>query len=63
MKGIGIGDYEVKLSAYADDADFLMADVNSLQSVFQTCSTFQSYSSLKFNLEKSEACWIENGLL
>ena len=36
-----------------------MTDVNSLQSAFQTCSTF-SYSSLKLNLEKSEACWIGN---
>ena len=37
-----------------------MADVNSLQSVFQTCSTSQLYSSLKLNLEMSEACWIGN---
>ena len=37
-----------------------MADVNSLQSVFQTCSTFKLYSSLKLNPEKSEACWIGN---
>ena len=34
ITGIGIGDYQVILSSYADDADFLMADVNSLQSVF-----------------------------
>ena len=53
IKGIGIGDY-------ADSADFLMDDVNSLQSVFQTCSTFQLYSSLKLNLEKSEVCSIGN---
>ena len=37
-----------------------MADVNSLRLVFQTCSTFQLCSSLKLNLEKSEACWIGN---
>ena len=60
IKGIGISDDQVKLSAYADDADFLIVDVNSLQSVFQTCSTFQLYSSLELNLEKSEACWIGN---
>ena len=60
IKGVGIGDYQVKLSAYAGDADFLMADVNSLQLVFQTCSTFQLYSSLQLNLEKSEACSIGN---
>ena len=60
IKGIDIGDYQLKLSAFADDADFLMANVDTLQLVFQTCSTFQLYSSLKLNLEKSEACWIGN---
>ena len=58
VKGIIIGDNEIKLSAYADDADSLTSDVSSLE--FQTCATFQLYSSLKRNLEKSEACWIGN---
>ena len=35
-----------------------MADVESLKLVFQTCTLFQVFSSLKLNLEKSEACWI-----
>ena len=47
VKGIRIGDNEIKLSAYADDADFLTSDVNSLKTIFQTCETFQLYSSLK----------------
>ena len=59
-KGIRIGDNEIKLSAYADDAGFLTSDVSSLETIFQTCATFQLYSSLKLNLEKSEACWIGN---
>ena len=46
------------LSDYADDADFFTSDVRSLALIFQTCETFQVYSSLKLNLEKSEACWI-----
>ena len=45
-KGIKIGDNEIKLSAYADDADFLTSDVSSLETIFQTCATFQLYSSL-----------------
>ena len=32
--------------------------MNSLRIIFDTCLIFQSYSSLKLNLEKSEACWI-----
>ena len=58
IKGIHIGTEEIKLSAYADDADFLTPDVKSLELIFQTCKTFQSFSSLKLNLNKSEACWI-----
>ena len=57
IKGIVIGDHEIKLSAYADDAD-LTLDVKSLQTILQYCTTFQLYSSLKLNLDKSEACWI-----
>ena len=59
ITGIRIGTEEIKLSAYADDADFLTPDVKSLELIFQTCKTFQSFSSLKLNLNKSEACWIE----
>ena len=32
--------------------------MRSLALIFQTCETFQVYSSVKLNLEKSEACWI-----
>ena len=58
VKGIRIGDNEIKLSAYADDADFLTSDFSSLETIFQTCATFQLYSSLKLNLEKFETRWI-----
>ena len=53
INGIKIDDREIKLSAYADDADFLIANVKSLKLIFDICSRFQSYSSLKLNLEKS----------
>ena len=49
IKGIVISDHEIKLSPY----------VKSLQTILQTCITFQLYSSLKLNLDKSEACWID----
>ena len=58
INGIKIDDREIKLSAFADDADFLIANVKSLKLIFDICSRFQSYSSLKLNLEKSKACWI-----
>ena len=58
INGIKIDDREIKLSAFVDDADFLIANVKSLKLIFDIRSRFQSYSSLKLNLEKSEACWI-----
>ena len=58
IKGVSLGDHEIKLYAYLDDADFSTSYVRSIPLIFQTCETFQVYSSLKLNLEKSEACWI-----
>ena len=52
INGIKIDDREIKLSAFADDADFLISNLNSLKLIFDICSRFQSYSSLKLNLEK-----------
>ena len=49
---------EIKLSAYADDGNFLTTNVQSLNIIFNTCETFEQFSSLKLNLEKSEAWWI-----
>ena len=57
INGIKIDDREIKLSAFADDADCLVSNVKSLQLIFDVYLRFQSYSSLKLNLEKSEACW------
>ena len=44
--------------ASADDGNFLVLNTHSLNLIFQTCHTFEQFSSLKLNLEKSEACWI-----
>ena len=58
IKEIMIDGHEIKLSAYADDGNFLTTNVQSLNLTFNTCETFEHFSSLKLNLEKSEACWI-----
>ena len=55
IKSIIIDETEVKLSAYADDGSFFVTDV---QMIFFMCKQFREFSSLKLNLEKSEACWI-----
>ena len=56
IRGITINNKQIKLSAFADDADFFAADTKSVRLILQICSTFQSFTSLKLNLEKCEAC-------
>ena len=40
IKGIMIDGQEIKLSAYADDGNFLTTNVQSLNLIFNTCETF-----------------------
>ena len=54
----GINTYEIQLSAYADDAYFFALEALSPGLILQSCATFQSFPSLKFHVEKCEACWI-----
>ena len=58
LKGICISDHELKISAYADDANFLVSDIQSLNCLFLMCTEFGNYSSLRLNEEKSETSGI-----
>ena len=58
VEGIKINDFEIKLSAHADDTYFFALDIRSLLAVLDTCKTFQKFSSFKLNLKKCQACWI-----
>ena len=51
-------DHELKISAYADDANFLASDIQSLNCLFLTCTDFGNYFSLRLKEEKSETSWI-----
>ena len=55
IEGIKINDFEVELSAYADNTYFFALDIRSLLAVLDTYKTFQEFSSLKLNLEKCQA--------
>ena len=55
---IEIDDVTIKLSAYADDTYFFTLDSQSLQIILKVCENFSEYSTLKLNVEKSQACWI-----
>ena len=58
IHGIEIDDVMIKLSAYADDTYFFALDSQSLQIILKVCENFSEYSTLKLNIEKSQACWI-----
>ena len=53
IKGIYVNEHEFKISAYADDANFLLLNIRSLEILFTTCKDFENFSSLKLNEEKS----------
>ena len=48
----------IKLSCYADDLTCFIKDVNSAHKIFQILNDFYLCSSLKVNIEKTEAMWL-----
>ena len=58
IKGFKFNDTEIKLTAFADDTTFLFKDVQSLRRIPKLSKTFKIFPSLKFNVEKCEACCI-----
>ena len=41
IKGINVGNFDIKLSAFADDTYFLTLDTQSLRHIPETCSVFE----------------------
>ena len=58
IRGFKYNEVEIKLTAFADDTTFLVTGIQSLRRMLNSAKYFQQYSSLKFNVEKCEACWI-----
>ena len=63
VRGIPVKDKEIKLDTYADDIRFFLKDLQSLYTILDITEEFGTFSSLKLNLQKSEACWIHMGEL
>ena len=50
--------FEIKISAFADDASFFTKDLASVGHLYRLFDTFAHFSTLKINCEKSELCGI-----
>ena len=62
IKGIKIGETEIKLVQMADDTTTFIEDQQSLENMFKVIKTFETYAGLKLNKAKTEAMWIGKNL-
>ena len=58
VRGFRVRSVEIKLTAYADDTTIFVKDSHSLYRILKLTGKFQEFSSLKFSVDKCEACWI-----
>ncbi len=54
IKGIKIGNNEIKISLLADDMTLLLQELTSVNNVLNTLAYFHKCSGLKINLDKSK---------
>ena len=62
IKGITIGNTEIKLVQMADDTTVFIEDINSLEHILELLQKFEQYAGLKLNKGKTEAMWIGKNL-
>ena len=58
IKGIQIGNHQIKVLQYADDTSGIVSDTNSAKQFLKIVETFGTYSGLKLNKSKTEAAWL-----
>ena len=59
IEGIQVNmDVNIKCSCYADDLTCFLKDIKSADNMLRTLDMFYSCSSLKVNVEKTEAMWL-----
>jgi len=55
IKGIKVGEEEIKNTLYADDTTLLLRDLDSVQTLLETLVNFRGCSGLELNKSKTEA--------
>ena len=58
IEGVRIFGHEIKISAFADDVTYFLANLNSLEELLRLLAMFKQFSSFKVNFEKSDLCGI-----
>jgi predicted DNA-binding antitoxin AbrB/MazE fold protein len=58
IKGIDIGNTQIKVVQMADDTTAFLKDLDSLKETLLTLEKFKVLAGLKLNLSKSEAMWL-----
>jgi hypothetical protein len=58
IKGIKIGQTEIKIIQMADDTTVFVEDINSLNKVLEIIELFHLFAGLKLNKTKTEAMWL-----
>ena len=58
IRGINIGDREIKIVQHADDTTLALSNKESISETIKTVELFSSVSGLKLNIEKTEGIWL-----
>ena len=58
IKGINVGQKEIKITQYADDTTVLVRDCDSVPRLLKLLEEFKKVSGLQINTSKTEAMWL-----
>ena len=58
IKGIKVGEKEIKVSFYADDTSVFVRDLDSITHLLSLLDKFKDLSGLEINTKKTEGMWL-----
>ena len=58
IKGIKVGEKEIKVSLYADDTTIFVRDLDSITHLLSLLDKFKDLSGLEINTKKTEGMWL-----
>ena len=58
IKGIKVGENEIKVSLYADDTTVFVRDLDSIANLLALLNDFKQLSGLEINTTKTEGMWL-----